>query len=387
MQEQEKIKSPINLLIKEAFKSYQVHVEQDLIEKTPVLLKDTCFSENKKILILTHENLFNFYGKKLQHNFLELGFNNIFVEKVPQGESSKTWEKAQLVLSKLINYKFDRESLIIALGGGLIGDLAGFVASVYQRGISFIQIPTSLLSMVDASVGGKVAVNLGSQGKNLIGSFFQPQKVLVDLNSLRTLPQIEWKNGLSEIFKASLLSNDRGKFFNWLEKNQNFIRSYEEKNLEYIKYMVLRSIQIKAELVQADEREKINQRALLNLGHTFGHALETLSHYQIAHGQAVSLGIVMALELSQSLNKISLQKKNRIKKLLLDLNLKSSLRELDRAYKFTTQEIINSFYLDKKTRNSRLNFVLPVNEIGQSEIIESPKQENLVEIIRKFLSE
>ena len=389
MQNQEKVKSAIDLILKKKTERYPIYLAENLLLEVPKILEELGLLQESKVLVLTNQKLSSFYGEKLQASFTNLtkvkSSFELFWEEIPEGEHAKSWSNAQSILCKLIEYKFDRQSLIIALGGGVTGDLAGFVSSVYQRGINFVQIPTSLLAMVDASVGGKVAVNLGSQGKNLIGSFFQPKAVLIDLVTLETLPRIEWKNGLSEILKSSLLSDDRGDFFTWLEKKQASLFSYQRANSQEIKEMIYRSIQIKAKVVCADEKEKNGQRALLNLGHTFAHALESLSNYQIPHGQAVALGLILALEFSYALNKISSESKKRIKKLLQALLSDVSVKEISDKYALRTEKIIESFYLDKKTERQQLKFVLPVEPLSKSELVCNPDQSKLYQVIDSFL--
>lgn len=312
------------------------------------------------ICIISHPSIYSLYGSIIESTLRSQGYN-VFNYLLPEGENSKSWENTQKALEYLLDNNFDRRSSLIALGGGVIGDFTGFVASIFYRGINFIQIPTSLLSMVDSSVGGKTAVNLHNYGKNLIGAFYQPYKVLIDLDVLESLPKLEWQNGLAEVLKYSFLKQDNARFFSWLEDNSNSLKEYNINNQELISQMIETCVQSKRDIVEQDEKESTGLRALLNLGHTFAHAFESLSKYSIPHGLAVSIGMRFAIQLSYNAQFITQTVSNRLISLLEKYSLPVSLSG---EHKFTSESIIECFKFDKKTENNVFNFVLPVGDIS-----------------------
>lgn len=218
----------------------------------------------------------------------------VFSDALPAGESSKTWASCQLAFSSLARVGAHRRTVVLALGGGVVGDVAGFVASCWMRGVRWVQVPTSLLAMVDAAIGGKTAIDL-PEGKNLVGSFHQPSAVVCDLDTLRTLPQLEFACGLAEVIKYAAIGD--AAFFAWLEGNMDSLLRRDPAALHYA---VAQSCRHKAGIVARDERET-GERALLNFGHTFGHAMEHLSHYALRHGHAVAIGMLLAARLSERL--------------------------------------------------------------------------------------
>jgi len=229
---------------------------------------------------------------------------------LPDGEKYKTLDTVNLIFDALLQHRFDRQCTLIALGGGVVGDITGFAAASYQRGVNFIQIPTTLLAQVDSSVGGKTGVN-HPLGKNMIGAFHQPQCVLIDINTLNTLDDQQLSAGLAEVIKYGLLQDE--KFFAWLENN---IEKLLQRDAETLTYAIEHSCQCKADIVAADEKEA-GQRALLNLGHTFGHAIETSMGYgNWLHGEAVATGMLMAADLSHRQNKLSQSELKRTRVLL-----------------------------------------------------------------------
>jgi 3-dehydroquinate synthase len=273
----------------------------------------------------------------------------------------------EMALDNLFNHKLDRKSMLIALGGGVIGDMTGFIASLYQRGIDFIQIPTTLLAQVDSSVGGKTGVN-NKFGKNLIGAFHQPKTVYIDPHFLSTLPKREFSAGVAEIIKMAVMF-DR-EFFEWLESNTL-------DNEESIKHAIRRSVELKAQIVIADEKEK-GERAKLNYGHTFCHVIENETNYSTyLHGEAVAIGIVMANMLAQKLGLFTAEESARVQNLLkkYDLPLEYSIDSIDSFY--------DKFFLDKKAMDSKLKFILP-NSIGGSLIKDDISEDTLKDILREF---
>ncbi|RAX52242.1 3-dehydroquinate synthase [Helicobacter sp. 16-1353] len=311
-----------------------------------------------KVLIVTNPKVCGLHIEKLLSN---IKANSIYICTVKDGEQYKNLQSIEEILNNAFNHKLDRKSLIIAFGGGVIGDMSGFAAGIYQRGIDFIVIPTTVLSQVDASVGGKTGIN-NAFGKNLIGLFHQPKAVYIDIDFLSTLPKREFNAGISEIIKMAVCFD--GDFFNWLE-NVDLIANKND-----LEYAIYQSIKIKANIVSQDEREN-GIRAGLNYGHTFGHIIELFGDYSLyLHGEAVSLGICKANNLAINLGKLSLNDAQRIKKLLSKFHL-----PID--YKVENpQEFYSKFFLDKKSQNDNLRFIIP-NGIGKMEIIENPPKEIL----------
>ena len=280
------------------------------------------------------------------------------------------------VLEKSLSYEIDRDSIIIAFGGGVVGDLAGFAASILLRGINYIQIPTTLLSQVDSSVGGKTGIN-SKKSKNLIGSFHQPLAVIADIEIIKSLPKREFLAGLAEVVKYGLIKDI--KFFKTLEKNYQKILDYDQSMLKTI---ISRSCEIKSEIIKNDEKEK-GQRALLNLGHTFGHAIESFGKYNgtIIHGEAVSIGIALAFKLSNKMGFCSQKETERVISLFKKLNLPTSLKS-NKTLSITTSKMLDKFKYDKKNKNDELTFILN-KKIGESFI----KNNMDVNILSKFLDE
>lgn len=278
---------------------------------------------------------------------------------LPDGESFKSWATLETILSTLLSRKLDRQAALVAFGGGVIGDISGFAAGIYQRGIAVIQIPTTLLSMVDSSVGGKTAVN-HPLGKNMIGVIHQPQSVWIDTQFLRTLPTREFNAGLAEVIKYGLLGSEA--FFVWLENHSAAVGQRDEKAL---RALIAQSCQMKAEIVARDEHEQ-GERALLNLGHTFGHAIEMLTDYRhFLHGEAVALGILMAAQLSQSLAWISPSDVERIRLLIQSLGLPTVWQHPFADNQELSQKMCFAMTHDKKVREGKIRFVL-LRAIGRA---------------------
>jgi len=288
-------------------------------------------------------------------------------------EENKSVNTLNIIHSKLIDARYSRECVLVGFGGGIICDLTGFAAATYQRGVNFILFPSTLLSQVDASVGGKTAIN-HPQGKNMIGAFHQPIKVCADLDILSSLPKNEISNGLSEVIKHALI-NDK-KYFDWLEENMESIISLKP---EALGYAITRSIEIKAEIVSEDEKEK-GIRKLLNFGHTFGHAIELYGGFkEFSHGQSVAIGMLMAMELSKLTEGFSEEDLNKSKKLISkanpDLNLKIA---------FDEKKLIENMTVDKKRIGNKLIFVL-LEEIGQAKIKEGIDKSKIVKAIQSLV--
>jgi 3-dehydroquinate synthase len=317
----------------------------------------------KKILIVSQEPVAKHYlgilEEKLQQDF-EL--HTLLVE---DGEKAKNFFSYQLVMQKLLSLNFERKDTLVALGGGVVGDLVGFAASTYYRGINYIQVPTTLLSMIDSSVGGKTAINV-PEGKNLIGTFYQPHMVHIDVNNLKTLSEKEYRCGLGELVKYALLGARwdvllGDDFFDFIKANAEDI---VDRNSDVMLQVIDHCLKIKAGIVAEDETEK-NIRAHLNLGHTFAHALEEVTKYQVfSHGEAVAIGIVCSCYLSEYLGTWDSEQTNEIIDLMKSLGLQYQIPE-----HLENSAIIKAFKYDKKNEGGMPKFIIPKTYIGWVDIV------------------
>ncbi|MDO4629679.1 MAG: 3-dehydroquinate synthase [Planctomycetia bacterium] len=309
----------------------------------------------KQAVIITDTNVEPLYGLKIAEILADAGISNDICV-VEAGEESKCVEIAQLLWERLIECGVDRKTVVVAVGGGVVGDLAGFVAATLNRGLPFIQVPTTLLAQVDSSVGGKTGINI-PQGKNLVGAFWQPKGVLMDMESLRTLDERQYRAGLAEVVKYGIILD--ADFFTFLEENVSAILARDETVLARI---IARSCELKAQIVLEDERETSGRRAILNYGHTFGHVVEKLCGYgTYLHGEAVGIGMVFAAALARKLdpeNPTFMELEMRQNALLTALGIPTQAPE------FTRDEIIQTMLHDKKTENGVIHFVLP-NRLGE----------------------
>ena len=320
----------------------------------------------KDIAIITNEVVAPLYLNEISDLFSN---RNVIEYILPDGEQEKKLKTVHKIIDRLMEAGFGRDATLIALGGGVVGDITGFTASIFMRGINFIQIPTTLLAQVDASVGGKTAVNHKS-GKNLIGSFYQPQCVICDSIFLATLEATEISAGLAEIIKYGLIFDSE--FFQWLQKNMQQILSNDRAAVDYV---IQRSCAIKAEIVAQDEKEQ-SVRALLNFGHTFGHAIEKLTGYgNWTHGDAVAVGMVLAARLSENMSLITPEDVQNIEEILTAANLPISLPNIDPA------ELLAAMQSDKKVKDRNIQLVLLKN-IGEAFLTADYSQEDLVNILR-----
>lgn len=303
------------------------------------------YLKGNQVAIITNETIAPLYLQQVQS---ALGNRQVDVFQMPDGESYKSLDTYIQVMDFLLEKKHNRSTCLIALGGGVVGDLCGFVAATFQRGVDFIQIPTTLLSQVDSSVGGKTAVNHPA-GKNMIGAFYQPLAVFADISVLETLPDREYAAGLAEVVKYGIIYD--ADFFAWLEANAQALVQREKYALTHI---ITRSCEVKAAVVSEDEREG-GRRAILNYGHTFGHAIEKLLGYgRLLHGEAVSIGMVMAARLSVEFSGLALADSQRIEKLLQQLNLPVTLKGLE----LNAEAMIDAMGMDKKVVDGELRFVV-----------------------------
>ncbi len=276
---------------------------------------------------------------------------------VPAGEASKSVSQLDQLWQQLLACKTDRKSVVVAVGGGVIGDLAGFVAASFARGIPFFQVPTTLLAMVDSSVGGKVGINL-PQAKNMVGAFWQPVGVLIDVATLDTLPRREYLSGLAEVVKYGVIMDPQ--FFEFLEQNTQALLDREPTAVQHI---IRRSCELKADVVRQDEREETGLRAILNYGHTFAHAIEAVAGYgEYLHGEAVSIGMVCAADLAVQLGRIGADVALRQRSLLQNLKIPTSFSKLD------SNILLEAMQRDKKVEHGLLRFVLP-SRLGHVELV------------------
>ncbi|CAL4324313.1 3-dehydroquinate synthase [Buchnera aphidicola (Periphyllus testudinaceus)] len=325
-------------------KSYPIIIGIDIFNNNDIF---SYFKKNKRYILITNSTLLNIWVKKIIKIFK---IHKIYIEiiSIPDGERFKSLKEVNYIITELLKKNCGRDTVLIAFGGGVIGDITGFVASIYQRGIEFIQIPTTLLSQVDASVGGKTGVN-HILGKNMIGTFFQPKNVIIDLLFLSTLPKKELFSGFSEVVKYSIIFDK--KFFLWLENNfLNLIKL----NKKCLFYCIKRCCQLKAKVISIDEKEH-GCRALLNFGHTYGHAIESyLGYKNILHGEAVSIGMVIASRTSEIFGFLNNKNINRIISLLKKFNL-----PVIPPYDMPLKKYIFYMKKDKKNIFGNIRLILP----------------------------
>ncbi len=322
----------------------------------------------KKALIISDTNVGPLYSNEI---IKALSENNIGIRTIliDPGESSKTIEKAMDIYTTALNFRMDRDSLFIALGGGVVGDLAGFTASTYMRGVPYLQIPTSLLAQVDSSVGGKTAVN-HPLGKNMIGSFYQPKGVLINTDTLKSLPVRQISTGLAEVIKYGVIADKN--LFSYLEENIEKVFSFDDKVLNHIIY---KSCTIKAKIVAQDEKDK-GIRGILNFGHTIGHAIEAETSFtEYTHGESVAIGMVAEAELAQLLGLIDKGFVDRLKNLLLKAKLPIKLPNIE------TDRLIKHMQRDKKNKIGKIVFVLPT-KLGRVEMFDNIEYVRLAQILK-----
>ena len=350
-----------------AERSYDIHIGGGLIENANTFAAP--FTADKHLVIITDNNVGPTHGERLKAG-LSKSARKIDILHVPAGEASKSLSVYGRLLDDILTLGIDRSTMIIAFGGGVIGDLAGYVAASLLRGIDFIQVPTSLLAQVDSSVGGKTGINM-SAGKNLVGAFHQPKLVLADTDILGTLPERELRAGYAEIVKYGLLGD--ATFFEWLEVHGQNVLARDEAA---IAYAVQASCRAKADIVAADEREG-GVRALLNLGHTFAHAFEAEAGYdgRLLHGEAVGAGIGMAFGFSRHLGLVSGQDEMRVKAHLKALSLPFDRASLPAGNADATR-LIQHMYKDKKTHKGALTFIL-LNAIGSAFVKRNVDEDSL----------
>jgi len=340
-------------------RSYDICIGSNIIGKIGAKLKS--LNSIPKTAIISNPTVYGLYGKKVLNSIKSSGFDAVPVI-IPDGERYKDVSIVQKIYGELLRHRLDRKSALIALGGGVIGDITGFVASTYMRGIAYMQIPTTLLAQVDSSVGGKTGVN-HKLGKNMIGSFYQPKLVWIDIDTLKTLPQKEVFAGLAEVIKYGVIWDAR--LFAFLENNRDKILRLDKKSLTHI---IKCSCEIKAAVVSKDEREA-GLRAILNYGHTIGHAIETATGYKkYLHGEALAIGMHTEARLAERLGIVSEKSVRKIKSLIDSYGLPS-----ETPSKINLKSMMSSMQLDKKAVAGELKFILP-ERIGKVRIQKGIKE-------------
>jgi len=347
-------------------RSYPIYIGSDMLGDSTLLAKHI---SGRQVMIVTNETVAPLYLDKMKALLTDYDVDDTILE---DGEEFKNIESLNSIFDHLIGQRHNRTTTLIALGGGVVGDMTGFAAASYQRGVDFIQIPTTLLSQVDSSVGGKTGIN-HPQGKNMIGAFYQPKAVLIDTSTLSTLPENQFSAGLAEVIKYGLIS-DR-EFLGWLEQNLDQLMSLQDEALQFA---IKRSCEIKAYIVSQDETEQ-GMRAILNLGHTFGHAIEAYTHYkEWLHGEAVAAGTVMAADLSKRLGNLSDTEMQRIIQLLSKANL-----PVRPPQSMSSEDFIRYMSIDKKVLDGQLRLIL-LEELGTAYITSDFTSAHLEQTLTAF---
>lgn len=336
--------------------NYSIKIGSGLLEKTGKILISSGVLGKKimrgktKVLVVSQKPVSKHYGARVCTSLGKAGLK-VFMHLLPDGERAKSQEELFRLFHKMLLLDFERSDLLLALGGGVAGDLSGFAASTYLRGVSFINVATTLLAQVDSSIGGKTAINL-AEGKNLIGTFYPPRVVISDVNTLTTLPEREYRASLAEVVKCAVIQSKT--LFDLLEKNIAKIHRRDKRLLERV---VRICAAVKAGVVSRDEKETKGERMFLNYGHTFGHAFERLGRYQrLLHGEAVSLGMCVAARLAVKEGLLDIRSEKRQSELLSSLGLPVSSGFL----KFKTKAVYEAMRHDKKKKSGKLRFVIPV---------------------------
>ena len=346
-------------------RSYPIHIGSQLLADPHL------YPKAKQILVVTNDIVAPLYLNQVEQ---ALRGRQLETLVLPDGERFKTLGTFGSIIDRLIDARFHRDACLVALGGGVVGDLTGYVAASFQRGIDFVQIPTTLLAQVDSSVGGKTAVN-HPRGKNMIGAFHQPITVLADTDTLKTLPARELSAGLAEVIKYGLIVDPA--FFSWLEDHMDELRALEANA---VTQAIRRSCEIKAAIVAEDEHERSGRRALLNLGHTFGHALEAIGDFERwLHGEAVAIGIALAARTSASMGWIAASHCDRIEALLTRAGLPTRASGLDAA------EVLEHMRGDKKADAKGLKLVL-MRSIGEAALTAAPPDATLLAVLEEQLA-
>lgn len=329
--------------------SYYINIENGLLKKI-----NDYMGKPDKVMIILDENVDKLYGETVQKY---LGGRENYKIIIRPGEESKSFLTVERILSEMLELNFTRRSKIITLGGGVVGDIGGFCASIYMRGISFLQVPTTLLAQVDSSVGGKTGINM-RKGKNMVGSFYQPEGVLIDLNTLKTLPRREIISGLGEVIKYGIIWDYD--FLNYIDENLENILNLEENRMKKI---ISKCCKIKAEIVSQDEKE-LGIRKILNHGHTIGHGLETATGYKrYTHGEAILIGIYYESLMAKNLKFIHEDYFSKIEKIIKKTRISLDISEISKEH------LRDNMMKDKKNKEGKISFILPRGKGRVEEIL------------------
>jgi 3-dehydroquinate synthase len=329
--------------------SYPIYISHCLLNHYKTWFKPNWFQ--KRLIIITDDTVRSYYGVTL---LKKLRQENLAVDlfSFPAGEASKNYHTKQMLEEKMLSTYCDRETLLLALGGGVVGDITGFIAATYMRGISYVHLPTSFLAMVDSSIGGKTSIDM-PQGKNLIGAFWQPEAVIIDIACLETLPQIHLINGVVEALKTFLIYDKSS--FHYLQDN---LEKFLSKNNDVLMYVLQKALTIKINIVNQDEKEK-NIRKVLNFGHTMGHAIEKVNNFNILHGFAVGVGILVESKISELCGVLKAEEYRMIENFLSQLHITPSFLKA-----FSLDDILQATRIDKKNAHGKVKYIL-LKEIGK----------------------
>lgn len=358
-------------LDKKTLSSYEIRMGKGILDRVMLLIAKN--HKAARYVIVTDSNVNRLYGQVMIAGMEKAGLK-AFVIEIPAGESSKNIMVVMDVAGRLLAEGADRETMLIALGGGVVGDLTGFIASVYMRSVPYIQVPTTLIGQLDSAIGGKTAVDL-PQGKNLLGTFYQPRAVFADVNFLETLPDREFNNGLAEMIKYGIIEDES--LFRRLEEDMDAIKSRDSGML--LK-MIETCCRIKKSIVEIDEREQ-GLRRILNFGHTLGHALEAASDYSLSHGEGVALGMIAAARLSVIMNYLSRVESDRVKSVIARAGLPTTIDA-----SLSMDEVIRRFRADKKKRDDVIHFVL-IKKIGMPFVNGSIHEQQIADVLEEMKDE
>lgn len=374
--------APLSVNVDLGLRSYGIRIVSGELAETAKFVTEWCQrlpgsgANTRTALLVTDRNIAGSHAETVRAGFADAGWI-IYTAELEAGEQSKALSVINTMYDTLVEHRADRYTLVIAVGGGVVGDAAGFVAATYARGLPFVQVPTTLLAQVDSSVGGKVGVN-HPKGKNLIGAFHQPLGVLIDTDTLNTLPDRDYRSGLAEVVKYGVILD--AEFFARLESDRDALNA---RDAGVLREVVARCCRLKADVVEQDEQERTGLRAVLNYGHTFAHAYEALSGYgELMHGEAVSIGMVHASRLAERLGLIDAAATSRQVDLLRSLHLPT---ELSSGGQFTTDDVLQRMKLDKKTVAGQLRFVLP-QRIGHVEVFTDVAEQDVRAVLDESLA-
>jgi 3-dehydroquinate synthase len=361
------LNDPLSVHVQLSERSYDIVIGTGNLPQAGPFVGQRC--KLTHAIVITDTNVVEPYAHCVADSLRKQGAR-VDVEIVAAGEGAKSVANADRLWNQLLRHRADRKSVVVAVGGGVVGDLAGFAAAAFARGLAFVQVPTTLLAHVDSSVGGKVGVNLPA-AKNMVGAFWQPLGVLIDTAVLDTLPDREYRAGMAEVVKYGVILD--ADFFAYLEQHADELNG---RNPEVLRYVVARCCRLKADVVEQDERETTGLRAVLNYGHTFAHAIEAEAGYgEFLHGEAVAIGMVAASQLAERLGRVDAELTARQRALLTQLGLPVALPTLDPAV------LLAAMRLDKKVAHGRLRFVLPTR-MGQVELVSDVPEEHVLAVLQ-----